>query len=72
MRSRYRDAALTLLRSLVYHVKRGELRLALRSKGLRYRRRQRRLAMVNVAYRTYVDMGLRTLKFLFSHRYSSL
>jgi hypothetical protein len=39
---------------------------------LRYRRRQRRLAMIYVTYRAYIDMRLRPLKLFLRHGGSSL
>ncbi len=62
MRRRDRDAARLLLRRRVDLV----IRLVF-AKILRDRRRQRRLAMVNVTNRANVHMRLRTLEFTFCH-----
>jgi len=65
---RDRDAALAFLRRLVYLIKRRYISAMLGRHHLRQRRRQRRLAMINVAYRAYVDMRLGSFKFLFRHQ----
>ena len=62
-----RDAALALLRSLVDVRIVLELRIALLGENLRDRSRQRRLAVVNVADRADVDMGLAAVKFFLCH-----
>jgi hypothetical protein len=62
MRRRDRDAARLLLRRVVDLVIRTEI-----TKKLRDRRRQRRLAMVNVTNRANVDVRLVTLKFTLGH-----
>ncbi len=68
MRRRDRDPASLLLRRLVDGVIRHERRTARLRKRLRDRRRQRRLAVINVTNRPDVAMRLRTFKLLFSHR----
>ena len=62
-----RDAALTLLRCLVDVRIVLELRIALLGENLRDRRRQRRLAVVNVTDRADVDMGLAAVKLFLCH-----
>jgi len=68
VRNRDRDAALALFRRVVNRVERAEchLRVVLRQ-HLRNRRRQRRLAMVNVTNRPNIHMRLAALEFLFRH-----
>ena len=61
------DAALSLFRRLVDHIERREVGLAVTGERLRDGGRQRRLAMVDVAYRTYVKMRLVTYKMFFCH-----
>ena len=62
-----RDAALTLLRCLIDVRIVLELRIALLGENLRDRRRQRRLAVVNVTDRADVDMGLAAVKLFLCH-----
>src|SRR4030043_440584 len=62
MRYRYRQPTLLLLRRLVYLIKRHVTRQLLQRQYLRYRRRQRRLAMIHMPYRPYVDMRRRPHK----------
>ena len=65
---RDRNAALSLLRSVVdiLEVLRRDVRVDVRQ-HLRDRRRQRRLPMVNVTNRAYVDVGLAPVKDLLRH-----
>ena len=67
MRRVDRDAALPLLRSLVDVRVVLELRHALLGQNLRDCCRQRRLAVIDVADRTDVDMRLGSLKLLLCH-----
>ena len=67
MSGRNRDPALPLFRRLVNLVKRRLRRTARLSQHLRYRRRQRRLAMINMANRPDVAVRLRSLEFRLGH-----
>ena len=67
MRRRNRDAPRFFLRRLVDLVKRHVLRQPLLRQYLRDRRRQRRLAMIHMPDRPYVDMRLRPRKFRLRH-----
>src|SRR6056297_451965 len=67
VRRRNRDPASTLLRGIVDLVESPRLATKLLRAYLRQRRRQRRLAMVNVADRPHVHVRLGTLKFRFGH-----
>ena len=69
VRRRDRDAALPLFRSVVDRIKRTErvLRVVL-LQHLRDRRRQRRLAVIDVPDRPHVHMRLRTIKFFLRHK----
>ncbi len=67
MRRRDRDPARLLLRRLVNLVERREFRAPRLRQDLRDRRRQRRLAVVNVANRSHVAVRLRSLEFRLSH-----
>ena len=71
VRGRDRDAALALFRSVVDRVERTELvvRVVLRQ-HLRDRRRQRRLAMIDVTNRPNVYVRLRPVKLFLAHCYS--
>jgi hypothetical protein len=71
MRRVDRNAALTLLRRLVDRSVVRKRRTARKSKNLRDRSRQRRLAVVNMANRANVRMRLGTLKFFLRHLVSS-
>src|SRR6202008_2488783 len=51
---------------------RDEAAPALVGRNLRHRRRQRRLAMVHVADRTHIAMGLAAIELLFGHGTSSV
>ena len=62
-----RDPTLALLRSLVDHVVRRVVRPLLRRKTLRYSRRQRRLAVVDVTDRSDIQMRLAMLELLLRH-----
>ncbi len=64
---RDRDAALPLLRSLVDLVEGHEARQTLRRQDPRDRRRQRRLAVIDVTDRADVDVRLRTLELFLAH-----
>ena len=68
VRRRDRDAALPLFRSVVDRVERTErvLRVVL-LQYLRDRRRQRRLAVIDVSDRPHVHVRLRTIKFFLRH-----
>ncbi len=68
VRGRDRDAALPLFRSVVNRVERTKrvLRVVLRQ-HLRDRRRQRRLAVINVPDRPHVHVRLRPVKFFLRH-----
>ncbi len=68
VRRRDRDPALALFGSLVDLVERHELRPALVRQHLGDRRRQRRLAVVDVTDRPDVDVRLGPLKFRLRHR----
>ena len=61
---RDRDPPLPLLRRVVDRVEAAEGRLPLQRQRLRDRRRQARLAMIDVPNRAHVQMRLRPLKFL--------
>ena len=63
-----RDTALTLFRRLVDLVVRRERRQVPLRQRLRDRRRQRRLAMVHVPDRPYVQVRLVSYEFFFGHR----
>jgi hypothetical protein len=67
MRRRNRDPARTLLRGLVNLIIGLKLGAASLRHNLRNRRRQRRLAVVNMANRAYVHMRLGTIKLLLGH-----
>src|SRR6185312_8377723 len=67
VRRRDRDAARLLFRRLVDLVVGRERRAARLRQNLRDRRRQRRLAVVNVTNRANVAMRLRAVEFLFCH-----
>src|SRR5581483_5471458 len=67
VRYRYRDPSRSLLRRVVYRVKAPKLRFTPQRQRLRDRRRQRRLPMVHVPNRPYVDVRLRPLKLLLRH-----
>ena len=67
MRGRDRDAARLLFRRLVDLIVGRERRAAGLRQHLRDRRRQRRLAMVDVTDRADVAMRLVPLKFLLGH-----
>lgn len=56
-----------VLRRLVDLIKRHKIRLALLRQYPRYRRCQRRLAMIYMTYRPYIHMRLSTLKLLLAH-----
>jgi hypothetical protein len=64
---RNRDAALALLRRIVNLVKLPDLTTVLLCHHLRQRRRQRRLAVINVTYRAYVYVWFCSFKLLFRH-----
>ena len=64
---RDRDAALALLGGLVDLVERGELRQALVGLALGDRGRERGLAVVDMAHRADVHVGLRALELLLRH-----
>src|SRR6202023_1388179 len=66
------DAALALFRRLVDLVERHELRPSLGRQHLGDRRRQRRLAVIDVADRPDVDVRLLTLELLLAHGASCL
>ena len=68
MRRRYRNPPLLLLRRLVNLIKRNIIRHPLQSHMLRDRRRQRRLPMIDMPYRTHIHMRLGPLKLLLRHR----
>ena len=72
VRGRDRDAALTLLGSLVDLIVSGVLRLAGLGEDLRDRGRQRRLAVIDVADRADVAVRLVPLEFCLGHRGSPL
>ncbi len=72
MRRRYRYPSRLLLWRLIYLIIRRKRRSPTLRQYLRYRRRQRRLSMVNMPYRSYIAMRLLPLKFLFRHRFSLL
>ena len=61
------DAAFFLFRRFVDLVEFGLFRVACLRQNVRDRRRQRRLAVVDVPDRSDVQMGLAALKFLFCH-----
>ena len=69
VRRRDRDAALALFRSVVDRVERTErvLRVVL-LQYLRDRRRQRRLAVIDVTDRSHVHVRLRTIKLFLRHK----
>src|SRR5450759_999367 len=67
VRYRNRDPARLLFRRIVDRIKRPEIRPALHRQDLRDRRRQRRLAVVNMPNRPHVHMGLRAFKYCFRH-----
>src|SRR5437764_2937452 len=67
MRRRNRDAARLLLRRLVNLIIGGIGRSPRLRQNLGDRRRQRRLAMINMANRPNVAVRLRPLEFLFAH-----
>src|SRR5437867_2740874 len=68
VRHRNRDPPLALFRRIVDRIKRPELHLrVVLAQHLRDRRRQRRLAMVNVTNRPDVHVRLRALEFLLRH-----
>jgi hypothetical protein len=67
MGRRYGDTTLFLFRGFVYLVKRNKLSHALHPHVLGYRCRQGRLAMINMAYRTYIYMRLGPLKLFLPH-----
>ena len=68
VRGRDRDTTLPLLWCVINRVKRTKriLRVVLRQ-HLRDRRRQRRLAVVNVTNRPYIAVRLGAFKFFFRH-----
>ena len=66
---RDRDAALALLGGLVDLVERGELRQTLVGLALGDRRRERGLAVVDMAHRADVHVGLRALELLLRHAF---
>jgi hypothetical protein len=68
MRRRNRDAARLFFRSLVDLIIGQERRAARFSKHLRDRRRQRRLAMIDVADRSDIAMRLGTFELFLGHR----
>ena len=61
------DAAGALFRRVVDRIERAELRAALHRQHLRDRRRERRLAVVDVTNRAYVHVRLVPLKFRLRH-----
>ena len=67
VRNRNRNAALTLFRRLVDLVVRRKRREVLLRQRLRDRCRQRRLAMVHVPDRAYVQVRLVADEFFFGH-----
>src|ERR1700730_16907716 len=67
MRRRNRDAPGLLFRRLIDLVIRRVFRLALLGQYLRDRRRQRRLAVVNVSDRPHIAVRLLALEFLLGH-----
>ena len=67
VRRRDRNAALALFRGLVDLVKRHKLRAAQLTQRLRNRRRQSRLAVIDMPNRANIAMRLRTFKFLLGH-----
>jgi hypothetical protein len=69
MRRRYRDPPRLLFRRLVNLIKRYERRTASLRQHLRNRRRQCRLAMVNMTNRPNIAVRLLPLKFRLRHRY---
>src|SRR6185369_7430612 len=66
---RDRDAALALLRGLVDLVERRELRQTLVGLTLGDRGRERGLAVVDMAHRADVHVGLRALELLLRHAF---
>ena len=62
-----RDTALLLLGRIVDRVKRPKFRSAFKLAVFRDRRCQRRLPVVDVSHRPYVQMRLCPLKFLLRH-----
>src|ERR1019366_7910684 len=70
VRNRNRNAALPLFRRLVDLVVRRKRREVLLRQSLRDRCRQRRLAMVHVPDRAYVQVRLVANKFFLGHRLS--
>jgi len=67
-----RDAPLPLFRRVVDRVERPKVRPALQGQRLGDRRRQRRLAVVDVSDRPYVHMRFPADKFLFGHSLPTL
>ena len=67
VRGRDRDAALTLFRGVVDLVERLRLAAKRFRTHLRQRRRQRRLAVVDVTNRAHVDVRLSAFEFLLGH-----
>jgi hypothetical protein len=66
-----RDAAILLLRRIVDRIERPEFAMPQKGTVLRDRRRQSRLAVVNVPHRPHVHVRLRPLKFLLRHKMPS-
>ena len=67
MRGRNRDPARFLLRRIVNVIKRLDLATKPLGQHLGDRRRQRRLAMIHMAYRADIHMRLRPLEFFLCH-----
>src|SRR5207249_6419802 len=67
MRDRNGDTALALLGGVVDRVKRAELRLALEREGLRDRRGERGLTVVDMTDRPHVHVRLGALELLLGH-----
>jgi hypothetical protein len=67
-----RDASLAFFRSVVDLVERPKVRPALQGQRLGDRRRQRRLAVVDVSNRAHIHVRFPAYKFLFAHSFRFL